>query len=294
MVLRPFFIFKLVLCRDLCRPPKLNLPSISANPLNMVSFWHLFCLHKKFLVYNMVVRNLKIKYRRSMLGFLWTLLIPVSQAAIYYLVFQRIMKVQIDHYVPFILSGILFWVFLSNTLNESTESLLANCHLLSKIPIPLQTFPWVASLSHGLNLFLALPVIFAVMLLNGIPLRPINGLVFGFALEILIIAYSLGLILSVVMVYFRDLRYLLNLGLQLLMYGTPILYEEKMIPESFRWLLWINPVGTLFPSIHQVLIEGTWPQPSALLITLGWTVGLLLLAREVLSRALRKGVVEWL
>lgn len=253
-----------------------------------------FCLHKKFLLYNLILRNLKIKYRRSVLGFLWTLLIPISQAGIYYLVFQKILKVQIDHYIPFILSGVLFWGFFANTLTESMENLLLNYELITKIPIPLQAFAWVSSITHWINLILAIPVVAGVMLLNGIPLKLANGLIFLYAGEILLIAFSLGLILSLVMVFFRDLRYVLNLGLQLLMYGTPILYHERMVPEAFQWVLWVNPVGLIFPGIHTVLLEGSVPAPHLIWVPLAWTVALMVIAKAWLSVAIRRGVVEWL
>ncbi len=253
-----------------------------------------FCLHKKFLLYNLILRNLKIKYRRSVLGFLWTLLIPVSQAGIYYLVFQKILQVQIENYIPFILSGVLFWGFFANTLTESMENLLLNYELITKIPIPLQAFAWVSSITHWINLVFALPVVFAVMLLNGIPIKLVNGLVLLYAGEILLIAFALGLIFSLIMVFFRDLRYVLNLGLQLLMYGTPILYHERMVPESYQWVLWLNPVGLIFPGIHTVLLEGTIPAPHLIWVPLAWTLALMVIAKTWLSTAIRRGVVEWL
>jgi ABC-2 type transport system permease protein len=260
----------------------------------MVALRELFCLHKKFLVYNLVMRNLKVKYRRSALGFLWTLLIPISQAAIYYFVFQRIMKIQIESYVPFILSGVMFWVFFSNTLNEAMESLLNNSNLISKIPIPPQIFPWVASLSHGINLALAIPVIIAVTLLSGLAVTPAFALIPVLLIEIMVIAYSIGLILALVMVFFRDLRYVLALVLQVWMYATPVIFHERMIPESMRWILWANPIGQIFPALHEIVLTGQSPTPSLLAGTAVWMLASVIAARLTLSLAIKKGVCEWL
>jgi ABC-2 type transport system permease protein len=240
------------------------------------------------------MRNLKVKYRRSVLGFFWTLLIPISQSSIYYLVFLKILKVQIEHYVPFILSGVMFWTFFSNTLNEGMESLLNNSSLLTKIPVPLQTFPLVAALSHGINLGLAIPVVAGAMALDGLPLRPaflMMPLLLG---AILVISYSISLVFSLVMVFFRDLRYVLALLLQVWMYGTPVLYNEQMVPESFRWILWANPIGLIFPSIHDVVLRGVIPEFATLGGILGWTIASVLGAQWALKYSLRKGVIEWL
>lgn len=260
----------------------------------MVQIRELFCLHKKFLVYNLVNRNLKIKYRRSALGFFWTLLIPISQAAIYYLVFQKILKVQIEHYVPFILSGVMFWTFFSNTLSEGMESLLNNSALLTKIPIPLQTFPWVAALSHAVNLALATPVIALAMLVNGLPLTPAFLLVPVLLAQITIIAFSIGVVLSLVMVFFRDLRYVLALVLQVWMYATPVIFHESMIPDSLKWILWVNPIGLIFPSLHQIVLRGEAPDIATLAATTGWMIFSVLIAQWTLSASLKKGVAEWL
>lgn len=261
---------------------------------SMHQLGELFCLHKKFLVYNLVMRNLKVKYRRSVLGFFWTLLIPISQAAIYYFVFQRIMKIQIENYVPFILSGVMFWVFFSNTLNEAMESLLNHSNLISKIPIPLQVFPWVASLSHGINLALAIPVIMLVVLLSGLPITPAFALIPLLLIEIVVIAFSMGLVLALLMVFFRDLRYVLALVLQVWMYATPVIFHERMIPESMRWILWANPIGQLFPAVHEIVLTGQVPAISTLGATVAWMLASVLIARLALSTAVKKGVCEWL
>jgi len=260
----------------------------------MLTVLELFSLHRKFLVYNLVMRNLKVKYRRSVLGFLWTLLIPLSQAAIYYIVFLKILRIQIEHYVPFILSGVMFWTFFANTLSEGMESLLINSSLLTKIPIPLQTFPWVAALSHGINLALAIPVIVIAMLLDGISLTPAFLLVPALLGGILVIAFGISLTFALVMVFFRDLRYVLALLLQVWMYATPVFYREQMIPESMRWILWANPIGLIFSSLHKVVLLGVPPPASELLGIFGWVLVSIIAAQWALLLGRRRGVVEWL
>ena len=253
-----------------------------------------FCLHKKFLVYNLVTRNLKVKYRRSFFGFLWTLLIPLSQAAIYDVVFQSVLKVKIENYVPFILSGVMFWIFFSSTLSECIEALLVNANLITKIPIPIQCFALVPAITHVINLLLALPVVAIACLASGIYLNGNSLFVFVCVLYILVIAYAIGLILSVGIVFFRDLRYVLNLVLQVWMYATPILYNENMLPDHLRWILWLNPIGMIFPMIHRVVIEAASPSIAMLFVPLVWAFVLTAAAKLTLGIAMRRGVREWL
>jgi ABC-type polysaccharide/polyol phosphate export permease len=252
-----------------------------------MSFWvsliqpagvDLFCTGKKFLVFNMVGRNLKIKYRRSFLGFFWTLLNPMAMALVFYFVFKVILKVQIPHYLAFILSGMLPWSFFSQTLMENMESLVGNIGLLTKVPIPLQVFPFVGSVTNLLTLIFALPILLAASLFTGVSLGP-SVIALGFFLATLFFtAYSLSIILSIAFVYFRDLRHIIGITMQLWFYGTPVVYNESMIPEHLRWALYLNPIGTTFSAFHQILVDGQWPEPMQYMVSLSWTIALLTLA----------------
>src|SRR5689334_7103760 len=95
----------------------------------------LFCLGKKFLVFNLVSRNLKLKYRRSVLGVFWTLLSPIAMGMVYYFIFKVILKVQMPYYLAFILSGVLPWTFFNQTILEGLESVVGSWSIVTKVPI---------------------------------------------------------------------------------------------------------------------------------------------------------------
>lgn len=101
----------------------------------------LFCFGKKFLVFNLVAKNLRTKYRRSILGILWTLAAPLSMAIVYYFVFKVVLQVKQPYYIVLILTGVLSWNFFGQTLVEGTDAILGSWGLLSKVPIPLPVFP---------------------------------------------------------------------------------------------------------------------------------------------------------
>src|SRR5947208_2867717 len=101
------------------------------------SLFEFFCWHRKNLLLNLVQRNFKIKYKGSALGYIWTLVIPFSQVMVFYFVYELIMKVPVPHYLAFIVTGIIPWVFFAGTIGESLESLVAGQNLLTHMPMPL-------------------------------------------------------------------------------------------------------------------------------------------------------------
>lgn len=219
----------------------------------------IFCLNKKFLVFNLVLRNIKTKYRRSFLGLFWTLLGPTAMAITYYFVFKVIIKVQIPHYLVFIITGTLPWAYIAQTLNEGMESIVGNWGLLSKIPIPSHVFPMVGALTNLITLLLALPIMIGTAVLTGVHLGPSLFLIPGLYLGLFLITYSFAFILASTFVYFRDLRHIIAIILQLWFYMTPVIYDEAMIPEKYKAVLYLNPYGAFFTTFHKIFIYGSWP-----------------------------------
>lgn len=238
----------------------------------------LFCTSKKFLVFNLVSRNLKIKYRRSLLGLLWTLAHPLAMTAIYYFVFKVILQVKMAHYLVFMLSGVLTWSFFSATLSEGLESLVGNFGLLTKVPIPIQVFSYVGTITNVVTWILSLPVLLSAAWISGTGMGWSLFVLPYFVVLLFLVSYGVSLILSMAFVFFRDLRHILGLGLQLWFYATPVIYDESMIPEKYKWLLNLNPVAKIFTGIHGIFVEGRWPSQSELGVPFLWTLAIVLLA----------------
>lgn len=251
-----------------------------------------FCLGKKFLVFNLVSRNLKIKYRRSVFGVFWTLLNPLALTCIYYFIFKIIMKSEVPHYPAFMMSGVLVWSFFASTVLEGLESIVGNWGLVSKVPIPVQVFPWVGTITNLITLFLALPIVLGAAYLSGVQLCGSVVLLFFYLGATFLMSYCVSLVLAIAFVYLRDLRHITGLIVQLWFFGTPVLYDEAMIPEKYHWVLTFNPLAYIFIGIHDVLIRGIWPAPRELAIVALWTVVVMAfsvaffrwLAREVVER----------
>jgi ABC-type polysaccharide/polyol phosphate export permease len=255
------------------------------------SLFDFFCLGKKFLVYNMVGRNIKTKYGRSFIGLGWTILSPLMLAAIYYFVFKMVMRVQMTRYLTFVLSGVLPWSFFSQCVIEGMESIVGNEGLVTQIPIPLQVLPFVNVTTNLITLSAAIPVIIGVSLFQGITPGFQTLFILYFFAVLFLLAYSLGIILSVGYVLFRDLRHAMTLFLQLWMFGTPVIYSLDMVPERFRMFMHLNPVTDAISGIHQIFTLGTYPTMSQIFFSGMWAILLSSIGMAFMRSSLRR-IVE--
>ncbi len=255
------------------------------------SLFDFFCLGKKYLVYNMVGRNIKSKYGRSFIGLGWTVLSPMMLAAIYYFVFKMVMRVQMTHYLTFVLSGILPWSFFAQCVMEGMDSIVGNEALVTQIPVPLQVLPFVNVTTNLITLSAAIPVILGVSVFQGVTPGLYTLFVFYFFAVLFLLAYSLGIVLSVGYVLFRDLRHAMTLILQLWMFGTPVIYSLDMVPEHFRPYLHLNPVTDAISGIHQIFTQGTYPTLDQILFSGMWAVLLSVIGMVFMRSSLRR-IVE--
>lgn len=238
----------------------------------------IFCLNKKYLVFNMIQRNLKVKYRRSILGVFWTLLAPLSLCSIYFFVFQLVLRVSTPHYLASIVCSILLWNFFAQSVAEGMESLLTNSGLITKIPVPLQVFPYVGVLTNVVTLLISFPLMICVSVVSEVSLGTSLFAVPIIFLSVAISAYAVALSMAIAYVYLHDLKHLSSLILQFWFYATPVLYESALVPTSFRWLLYLNPVGGPFIGMKDIFVRGEWPSIEVFALTVMWPVVLLLVS----------------
>lgn len=249
------------------------------------------CLHRKFLVYNLIMRNLKIRYRKSFFGMFWTLLIPAGSAGIYYLVFHHILKVSVPNYLLFIISGIVPWAFFTTTIGSSVEVIVGNYGLLNKVPLPAHSLVLSEALTHILNLILGLPIVMAIQIFSGVGFGWANFQYLILLGILFFTAYGIGLIFSLAYVYFRDLKYVVSLIIQFWFYLTPVMYETKRIPEKFLFLLHVNPVGFLFSGFHNSLVNNEWLTLEEWCSIIGWALAVNIIAYYLLKKT-RFHIVE--
>jgi ABC-type polysaccharide/polyol phosphate export permease len=215
------------------------------------------------LVAMLVGRDLKVRYKRSALGMLWTLLNPLLQMAVYTLVFRTIMRVDLPAFPVFLLSGLLPWTFFSVSTTGAAHSLLNNQGLIRKVAVPQAVYPLSVVGSKLVDLLLSLvPLAVIAYALGHAPGRSWIALV---PATLLATAFTTGLALvfSSLMVFFRDIRHLIDILFQVWFYLTPVLYPydyvAKLSSPWLRQLLALNPATPFVRCFQQAIYEQRLP-----------------------------------
>lgn len=226
----------------------------------------------RFLIHELVIRDIKKKYRRSVLGILWSVLNPLLMMAVTAMVFSTIFRFSIANYPLYLLVGQIMFTFFSESTTFAMTSIIENGSLLKKIYIPKYLFPLSRVISSCVNLLFTLPALIIIILFTGAPLS--WGMI-TFVIPLVLLFFfclGLGLLLSTMVVYFRDVFHLYGVVISLLSYATPIFYPEQIVPAEYSWLLGYNPLYYYCKAFRASLYSGMIPGSSVLLPCIGFAV----------------------
>lgn len=224
--------------------------------------------HYKFLIKQLVSRDFKTKYKRSVLGVLWSFLNPLLTMSVQYIVFSTLFRSDIPNFALYLLSGIVCFNFFSEATSMALTSIVGNASLITKVYVPKYIYPLTRVMSSVINFLLALIPLFAVMFLTGTPVRrSILLLPFGI-ICLFMFSLGIGLILASLMVFFRDMQFLWGVLSMLWMYLTPIFYPETIIPANILPFLRCNPLYHIIRFVRTILMDGISPEPMAYLLML--------------------------
>lgn len=229
-------------------------------------------IYYRDLIRELVSRDLKLLYKRSVLGVAWTLLNPLLQLLVFAFVFRSVLNVNIPQYASFAFSGLLIWIWTQTSLFQSTGLITGNRPLIRQPGFPIAVLPIVTVTTGLIHFLLALPVLFLFMILNGVQLT-------GYIL-LLPLLLALQFILTVSFAYpfaalnvtFRDTQHTLGVLLQLMFYLLPIFYDLNQVPKHLRSFYALNPMVTLLESYRAILIYGqppTWQSLLGLIVISG-------------------------
>lgn len=237
------------------------------------------------LVLNLVLKDLKLKYRGSVLGVVWSLLNPLLTLAVYTYAFDHVLRVRMEHYASFLLVGLLPWSFFSGSLLASTGSVLQNAHLIRKVHFPHETLPIATVLFGFAQLLLALLVFVPCLLLSSaLPLSASLLLLPPLLLLHAVFTTGLALLLSALTTSFRDLAHLTEVALLLLFWVTPIVYPLAMAPPRLQPWLEVSPLAAFALAYQEVLFRGRAPAPVIVAGVVLFPVAALLLGLWVFRR----------
>jgi len=226
------------------------------------------------LAENLVIRDLKVRYKNSVLGFLWSLLNPLLLMLVFTVVFTIMLpNLAIPKFPVFVLCALLPWNFFSTSVLGGTTSIVSNGHLIKKVYFPREILPIAMVLSNFVNLLLALPVLFALIVFFRVPLNV--SLVYLPLIMIVQVAFTIGmaLILATLDVFYRDTGVIMEVIMQAWFFLTPVFYPVSLLPEwkvvrgialPIRRLIYIlNPMASIIASYRSVLYGFTDGSPPA-------------------------------
>lgn len=226
----------------------------------------------RMLVATLVGRELKARYRGSFLGFVWTLLNPLLLMGVYALVFRYYMRFDVDNYAVFLLCGILPWTYFSTSLNEGVNSVLSGGSLITKSLFPPHILPSASVIAQLVNYLLSLPILVLFLVIYGISPGPaLVALPFVLALQT-VFTWGLVLILAALNVHYRDVQHVLGNVLLLWFFLSPILYPVSRIPESLRFVQYLNPMGLAIEAYHAMFLFGRLPDWRSMALLAAFTI----------------------
>jgi len=241
------------------------------------------------LIWMLVVRDLKVRYRRSVIGFLWTMLQPLLTMIVLTAVFSSLFRFNIKNFPVYALSGIMFWNFFSQSITVSMNSLKSHAYILQKVPVPLAIFPITTVISGVINLLFTLLPLFAILLFTGHPIGP--SMLF-LPVAILVTAFftlGAGLLLSPLAVFFSDVVELVGVVLTMLYFLTPIFYPLSIVAgRSWFWVVRFNPIRSILEVFRDPIYLHKIPPLDHFSSALAVTAAILVLGAVVFHRSSAK------
>ncbi len=233
------------------------------------------------LTYELLKKELKVRYKRLALGYFWSIGSPLMYACLYYLVFDKIIKMKTENYPLFLVASLFPWQWMMNTVMAGPGTFISNAPLIKKTLFPRFLIPLVVSLQDAIHYFASVPVIILFMIL----FHGKVSLAWIYALPLLVlvhfgIACSLNMIFATLTVFFRDIERLLQIGTTFLFYMTPVLYSETLIPEKYQWLILYHPMAPLIINWRSLFMQGTI-RADYLLSSFLWCLVMMAFARWV-------------
>jgi lipopolysaccharide transport system permease protein len=218
--------------------------------LNLSELW----LYRE-LLYFLILRDVKVRYKQTLMGLAWVIIQPLGTMLILTLVFNRFVRLDAGPlpYPLFALSGLLLWIFFANAVTNSTNSLINNANLITKVYFPRMFIPAAAVGAGLVDLAMAFLLLVALFFYYGLSLTLSSLLLPLFILLMTLLALAVGLLSAALTVKYRDLRHALPFIIQLWMFASPVIYPSHVVPERWKWLLTINPVAGIIEGFRAAL-----------------------------------------
>lgn len=260
--------------------PQLRLVGSSAHPIELIArVWA-----ARELCGTLARKDFFVRYRRATFGILWAVAVPVIQAVVLSQVLGRVTNLAVPHFTVYVFSGIAGWSYFTQTINGATTSIVDNSSMSSRIYFPRSILPIAAALSNIFTLVITAVILFIVVVATHIPLQWKMLTLLPAALLCFLMTASLGLVLSALHVYFRDVVYIVQASLLVLFYLTPVFYPMSRLHNGvIRFIVLVNPLTGVIQLFHWAVLPVS-DLAAPLYSTLIWTGCLWVIALTLHSR----------
>lgn len=250
------------------------------TPLDLREIW----AHRE-LLYFLVWRDLKVRYKQTLLGVSWVVLQPILMTLVFAVFLGKIAHVQSGNvpYVLFLYSGLLPWTFFTNAVSTSSHSLIASSQMITKVYFPRSLVPLAAVLVRLSDFLVASLILFVLMIYYGRAFTSALLLLPFLVLHLTLLALSLGLLFAALNVKYRDIGTVLPVLLQLWLFASPVIYPTTFVPANWRWLYELNPLSGIISGFRTALLAADFDWRS-LLVSFGITLVLLVYSTFVFKR----------
>lgn len=244
------------------------------------------------LLQNLISRDLKVKYRRSVLGFLWSVLNPLLMALVMNMVFSKLFRFQVDYFATYYLIGSLIFNFVVECTSGSLMSVIYAAPLIKKVYIPKYIFPMEKCAFAFVNMLFGIFAVLVVMLIQGVPFTAKMLLSFIPMIYALIFAFGMGLVLAALTVFFRDVEHLYSVWVTIWMYLTPIIYPEELVAStSVATIMKINPMYYYVHMLRSFMMYGTLPSINEHIICITFSLASLIVGLGLFKKVQDKFIL---
>jgi lipopolysaccharide transport system permease protein len=238
------------------------------------------------------VRELKLRYQDTALGFIWSLLKPLLLGAVLYFALQRVVRIRVENYHLVLLSALFPWIWFQTSVLLASPVISHNGNLIKKVHFPRYVLPFATVTNNMIHFLLTLPVLAIFVVASGF--RPSPAWLVGIPVLTfieLVLLMGVVLFISSINVYFRDLEHLVEVFLNLLFYVTPIIYPLDIVPENYQNLLLVNPLSSLIEAWRDLFISNALPNIETLWPCLLFTALAVIVGSSVFGR-LERGFAD--
>ena len=209
------------------------------------------------IIYVITAKEMKVKYNSTVFGYLWSLAQPMAYALIYFIAFKIVMRIQVENYTLFLVSGLFVWQWFNVSTNNCLNVYLANASLVKKLNFSRSILPFSMVLIELIHFVLSLPVIFVLLSVYELPLLNESWVLMP-VIVVLQFCFTFGvsLIVSSVNLFFRDLERIVSVLLTFAFYLTPVVYPMSMVPEKYQYLFLLNPMAVYVELCRAVFLGG--------------------------------------